>query len=336
MKSIVWSIASIGILLLSSIQPANAEYENRSFRVFGAAGLQYVNYSEKLDNFAGMEVESRYDAVNFVQKAGGYNAISGEYGFYIRTASTLISDEQEEEWHSDQHAGPIQTDTAAMNFSTIDIVGVKHLRTGVYLTSGLHYQKIAFSRFDWHSTAHTAAFADDIEEFIRNDPAQISDIQNQIDNGNLVDSAGDPITTLDEYFEATRFIPEETQDVVFEDASSFSALVGVGYDSYFMDRTEGIRFIGSIALGTQVYEHVLNSSNRASIDRWFGGGMDVQAEAGLGYQFSPKLGLMILVSGNYSYRPELSEKLNSTQTLSVPENRFYAVANYLSFSWNFR
>ncbi|MGB1090653.1 MAG: hypothetical protein ACPGYX_00915 [Oceanobacter sp.] len=315
---------------------AKADYQNKSFRVYGAAGIQYVNYSERLKNYAGMEVESDFDSLNFVQRSGGYNAVGEHLGFYIRTASTLISREDEEEWLATGHNGPVQLDTAAMNFNGIDVILIRHFKTGFYAGGGMHYQKVAFSRFNWRSSSATEAFADDIESYVLNDPAQVESIQNRIDNSSLVDSAGNPITTLEEYMAAIRFKPEESLDVVFEDASSFSAIVGGGYDSYFIDKKEGLRYVGALYVGTQLYEHVLNSSSEVSIDRTFGGGYDLQGEFGVGYQFNPKIGLMLMLTGNYSYRPEIRERLNSTQTISLPENTFYAYASYLSVSWNFK
>lgn len=315
---------------------ANAAYQNKSFSVYGAAGVQYVNYSEHLKDYAGMEVDSNFDSVNLVQRSGGYNAVGENLGFYIRTASTLISNEDEETWDTNSFAQPVQVDTAAMNFNAIDITVVRHFRNGLYAGGGMHYQKVAFSRFNWRSAGSTEQFADAIEDYILADPALAADIQSNINAGKYTDNTGDPITTMEEYLAATRFYPEESVDVVFEDASSFSGMIGGGYDSYFIDKQEGLRLAASLYVGTQFYEHVLNSSNTVSINRTFGGGYDIQGELGVGYQFNRKIGLMLMVSGNYSYRPEIQQTLNSSQTVSLPENTFYAYATYLSASWNFK
>lgn len=310
-----------------------AEFKNESFSVFGAAGFEYVHYSEDLKNFAGQDLKSQFNAVNFVQRSGGYTAVNERLGFFITTGSTLIAQEEQEDWNSNRYSVPVQQDTGAMNFNTVDLMMAYHLQNGWYLTGGMHYQKIAFSRFDWRSTSSTESFADDIETYIRNTPSLMDPITSAVNNGDYTEYG---ITTIDEYFAETRFKPEETQAVVFEDASSFGALFGIAYDSYFVDRSEGIRYVFSAALGTQVYERVLNSSEGRSLHRAFGGGLDAQLKMGIGYQISPQLALLLVSDSHYSYRDRIDDKINSTTTVTLPANTFYATSAYLSIRWNFQ
>jgi hypothetical protein len=320
-------------LILTSVissPAAFAEFKNTSFSVFGAAGLENVHYQEKIPDFAGHKVESDYSAINFVQRSGGYTAVNDRLGFYITSASTLIAMEKTEDWNASGYNTPIQQDTASLNFNTIDVTMAWHLQNGFFLTAGGHYQKLAFSRFAWKSTSSTEDFADDVENYIRNSPDQMTTITNDVSNGKY-----DGITTVDEYFAATRFSPETNQDVVFEDASTFGVLFGIGYDSYFMDRSEGIRYRAIAEVGTDVYEHVLNSSDGKAMNNSFGGGIDARIKLGAGYQFSSKLAVLLMTDAHYSHRKAITKYVSGSE-VSRPENTFQAQAAYLSISWNFR
>ncbi|MCY0963746.1 hypothetical protein [Parathalassolituus penaei] len=327
-KPLSLSVALTSALLAS--QPASAEFRNESFSVFGAAGFEWVSYEEKIPNFGGYKVKSDFDAVNFVQRTGGYTAINEDWGFYITTASTLIAMERMEEWNASGFAGPVQQDMATMNFNTIDLTMAYHLHNGTYLTAGGHYQKIAFSRYDWRSTSYSNQFADGIESNIRNDAALMNQIATDVAAGKYTD-----ISTVDEYMEAIRFSPEENQDVILEDAATFGAMVGVGYDSYFVDRNPGIRWLGSFEVGTVMYEHVLNTSNTRAMNKAFAGGLDARARLGVGYQFSKKFALMLVSDAHYSHRDAIKET-TSEGTVSRPENTLTALSGYLSLSWNFK
>jgi len=317
--------------------PSHAEeFQNRPFSVFGAFGLEYVSYSEHLKNLGGKKVDSSFSSTNLVQRSGGYTAATDTLGFFINTGSTLISNEADETWEAEGISGNIQEDVASMNYQTLDVMLAYHLKTGLYLLGGVHYQKIAFSRFDWSKASGTEEFADSVETYIRSTPTLFNPIKDGIANRQFEDQAGNIITTEDEYFAATRFDPEETLDVVFEDAVSFGAMVGVGFDSYFMRPNRGMRYQWELGLGTQVYENVLNSSEGRSLTRTFGGGIDAMAKLGVGYQFSSRMGLMLGMDAHYSFRKEIRDKVSNTKTVILPENEFYSLASYASVTWNFK
>lgn len=337
MESLAFRLSLVAATVLSAVSPlSHAEFKNRPFSVFGAFGLEYVSYSEHLKNFAGHKVDSEFTSTNLVQRSGGYTAATDDLGFFINTGSTLISNEADEEWEAQGIQGNIQEDIAAMNYQTLDVMLAYHLKTGTYLLGGMHYQKISFSRFDWRSAEGTEQFADSIEDYVRNTPSEFDPIVQAINNRELADQAGNVITSVEEYFAATRFIPEETQDVVFEDAVSFGLMAGVGYDSYFVRPAKGMRFMWELGLGTQVYENVLNSGEARALTRTFGGGIDAMGKAAMGYQFSHQLGLMVGVDAHYSFRKEIREKVSSTKTVILPENEFYSFASYASVTWNFK
>ncbi|WP_430461940.1 hypothetical protein ACQUQU_03875 [Thalassolituus sp. LLYu03] len=324
----------IALALLMATPLAQAEFSNTSYSFF-SAGVESVSYGEHLDNFGGNKVDSEFTALNFVQRSGGYTAIDDRFGFFIKTASTLIANEETEEWKAKGFSGPVQEDVAAMNFQMLDLNMAYHMGNGGYWLAGIHYQKIAFSRFGWASTSQTDAFADSIEEYIKATPSLYSQIQTGITNGSFVDSAGNTITTEEEYFAATRYDPEDTLDVVFEDASSFSLTGGFEYDSYFVNQTLGLRYMGGATVGLNLYENVLNSSSERSLTRSFGGGVDLHLVGGIGYQFRPEVGALLMLEANGSWRDGIKEKLSSTQTVELPDNTFYAYALTGSVFWNF-
>ena len=312
---------------------AQAEFSNTSYSFF-AAGAEYVSYSEHLPDFAGQEVDSDFTAVNLVQRSGGYTAVNDKLGFFIKTASTLIANEETEEWEAKGLSGPIQEDVAAMNFQMLDILMAYHLGNGGYWLGGVHYQKISFSRFGWKNTNQTDAFAQLVEDNMRANSSLMEEITDYVNSGD----AGTAITTVDEYFEAIRFNPEATASVVFEDASNFSITGGYEYDSYFMNQSEGLRYTFGGRVGFAVYENLLNSGRQTAMTRSFGGGLDLNLKAGIGYQFSPEIGTMLIAEANATWRDEITEPLNedeSERTISLPDNTFYAYALTGSVFWNF-
>ncbi|MDP2547492.1 hypothetical protein [Oceanobacter sp. 4_MG-2023] len=309
--------------------PAIAEYENRSFSVFGAAGMQYINYSEELNDYYGVDMKSSFEAVNFVQRSGGYTAVNEKLGFSIISASTLLSFENDEDWEMQGQNGYVQHNTTSLSFQTLDMMMSYHFQNGWYTSAGMHYQKTAFSRFDWSTGSANDAYNSTIENSIRDNPAMMEVVQQYIDQ---VDS----ISSEDEYFAAIKNEPEANQTVVFEDASNFGVMVGIAYDSYFMNQSSGMRYQFSLEVGTPVYEKILNSSHSGSLDRTFGGGLDVTGKLGIGYQFSRKLSTMLLFTGLYSHRDKLQEWSNALDSVTLPENTLYAAASYLSLGWNFK
>lgn len=333
------------LLLASLITPATAmaNFSNTSYSFFGT-GAEIVNYKEKVKNFGGFEIESDYSAVNINQRSGGYTAVDDRFGFFIRTASTLIATEENEEWSAKGLPGNVQEDTAAMNFQMLDISGAYHFGNGAYALAGIHYQKISFSRFGWKKSTSTDAFSQQIENGIRNDPKQLDYITRLV-NGQVKNSSGQTvvpkdkadkvITTVEEYFKATRFDPEKTLPVVFEDASSFSLTGGVEYDSYFVDQSLGMRYLLGSHVGLNIYENVLNSGENRALTRSFGGGVDLRLTAGIGYQFRPEVGALLFFETNASWTKGIKEKLNDAQTVQLPDNTFVAHAINGTIYWNF-
>lgn len=327
----------LAIALLLAAPVASAEFKNTSYSFF-SAGAEYVSYAEHLDDFGGQTVDSSYSAVNMVQRSGGYTAVNDKLGFFIKTASTLIANEETEEWEADGLSGSIQKDVAAMNFQMLDIMLAYHMGNGGYWLGGVHYQKISFSRFGWENTSQTDAFAQLVEDDMRADASLMAQITDLVNSGTAVDSAGNVITTVDQYFEAIRFDPEQTSDVVFEDASNFSITGGYEYDSYFVNQAKGLRYTYGGRLGLAVYENLLNSGRETAMTRSFGGGVDLHLSAGIGYQFTPEIGTLLMAEGNATWRDEITEKLSdgeSQRTVSLPENTFYAVSLTASVFWNF-
>ncbi|WP_221796949.1 hypothetical protein [Oceanobacter mangrovi] len=309
--------------------PCWAEFENRSFSVFGAAGMQYVNYSEELKDWYGVDMKSKFETTNFVQRSGGYTAVNDTLGFSIISTSTLLSFEDNENWKLAGSDGYVQENTTSLDFQTLDVMMSYHFHNGWYTTAGMHYQKTAFSRFDWKVGSANDTYNQTIENYIRNNADMMNVVQQYID------APGNSINSADDYFAEIANDPEANQTVVFEDASSFGVMVGIAYDSYFMKQSEGMRYQFSLDVGTPMYEKVINSSVEGSLDRGFGGGLDVTGKLGIGYQFNHQFSTMLLVTGFYSHRDKIQEWYDDLNSVTLPENVIYGGAAYLSLGWNF-
>jgi hypothetical protein len=325
-KSLSQTLMAVAVATAS--MSALAEYENRSFSVFGAAGMQYINYSEKLNNYYGVNMKSTFETVNFVQRSGGYTAVNDTLGFSIISSSTLLSFEDREDWELKGEDGYVQQNTTSLSFQTLDMMMSYHLQNGWYASAGMHYQKTAFSRFDWTTGNANDAYNATIKDYITNNPAMMDVVQQYIDQF-------DDISNEADYFDLIRNDPETNQTVVFEDASNFGAMIGIAYDSYFMKQSSGMRYQFSLEVGTPIYEKILNSSHNGSLERTFGGGLDVTGKLGVGYQFSQQLSTMLLITGLYSHRDKIQEWSNALDSVTLPENTLYAAAAYISVGWNF-
>jgi len=80
---------------------------------------------------------------------------------------------------------------------------------------------------------------------------------------------------------------------------------------------------------------VLNSGENRALTRSFGGGVDLRLTAGIGYQFRPEVGALLLFESNASWRDGIKERLNSTQTVELPDNTFYTYSVNGTLYWNF-
>ncbi len=333
---------SILLGLLVNALAVQAEFKNKSYSYF-AIGSEQTKYSESLDEFAGTTFKSDFSSSGLSQSSGGYTAMSedGVLGFFIATSSTLLADEAQEEWnvtHPFDTSTTVQTDHMSINQAGLDLIAVYHLKNGFFVTTGMHYQKITFSRFNFESTDDTLEFG----EFALNNSdrfqAQLAALNDWVTAGSIEADApyktSDGIITTEQGLrDAVRFTPELEIPVVFENITTFSGVVGVGYDSFFIDRTEGMRYKFNIAIGTPIYLHVLNTKGDGgdrSLSESLPGGIDVNANVAMGYQINDKISVMASLSYNYADRNDLPGA-----TASLPNNTFEAITPELAFFWAF-
>ena len=207
--------------------------------------METLRYSETTDDFGGLSFTSTFNGTNVVQKSGGYTAIGPWYGFFISTSSTLLANENTEEWDF-EGIGIAQEDTMTLKRTGIDLLGVNHLANGHYFTGGVRYNSVSFSRFDFDSTDKTA----ELNNTLFTTPSVQTQLQNELDqrltavNAARTGADDDPCirddgdggcigtingsnqqeVTLAEFWELKKLEPEATQGVVFEDMTSWSAL----------------------------------------------------------------------------------------------------------------
>jgi hypothetical protein len=332
------SLALSGALsILTSL--SHAEFNNASYSYF-AIGSDQITYSESLPSFAGTSFESELSTSALAQRSGGYTALAddSEWGFFIASQSTLIAADGNEDWNATWDGGSaktVQTDQASINQANLDLLGVYHLKNGLFLTAGMHYQKVSFTRYDFSSTLSTSDFSD----FTLENSSTYLTLKDEIENGDgsaLV--AGVEYTTDTSLREALRFNPEALTPVVAEDLTAFNIVGGIGYDSFFIDREPGIRYKFSFSMGTPIYLHVLNtnvSGSDRSLSETLSGGIDISANGSVGYQFSEKISVLASVSMTHAERESISVTNSAGQRISLPDNTFTAITPELAFFWAF-
>lgn len=339
-------------LLLSSL--SSAEFTNHSYSYLGL-GSETLEYSETSHNFGGQTFKSSFSSTNLVQKSGGYTGIGERYGFFISTSSTLLAEEAEETWDF-KGIGDVQKNQMSLKRTAIDLLGAFHFKNGHYLTVGTRYHNSTYSRYNFESSEFTGDLNDALianPNVLANEQAsldtKLSEVNTLRGAGNLkacihgsaadAECIGkvDPATnlyavTLEQYWEIRKFRPEEAQDVVFEDMTSWSGVFGWGYDTFFIDHSLGVRYQLAARAGTALYENVLNTQNNKSLTRTFGGDWDVHLLAGIGYQFQKEVGMMFTLELYGAYRSELT--VNGEESF-LPENTLWAYSPQITGFWAF-
>jgi hypothetical protein len=319
---------------------AESEPPSLSYSFFGI-GQERPIYSESLDNFGGQKFESEFESTGLMQVSGGYTQINKQWGFEIITSSTLLADETQEEWNFTNY-GTVQTDNTTLSQSTLVINGVHFpFNDNHKLTFGIRYQKIAFSRFDFKGTDNTAALntallandaeynrlVDVINNFVGDPSNGIPDPANG--NALLVDDSDRLITSVDELTAARGLDPETQQGVIFEDASSLVVSAGYGLDTYFTQPEQGVRWRAGAQVGIPLFLSVLNTNNNITLSENLPSGFDVSGYAGIGYQFSKEIGVILQADYVYSERDKLQEgniylPKNEYQSLQITSQIFWA------------
>ncbi|MEY8247650.1 MAG: hypothetical protein RPR98_01725 [Bermanella sp.] len=338
--------AIIFSLLLSSAG-AHAEFTNKSYSYF-ALGSSLTSYSESLSGFAGSSFKSDFSSTGLTQRSGGYTALSedGHFGFFIATQSTLLANEDSEKWNAnwdDDGDGSkdgkrtVQIDQVSMNQGGLDLLAVYHLKNGYFVTVGMRYQKLVFSRFDFQSVTDNDNTADYAAFTLANSATYANIVQLINDNGSTVIN-GTTVTTAAEAAELIKFSPEALTPVVSEDLTTFSVVGGFGYDSFFIDNTPGLRYKFDVSMGTPFYVSVLNTNlegSDRSIAETFSGGIDINGNVSVGYQFNEKISVMASLSYVYSDRDTISTTTAIGQKVSLPNNTFEAIIPEIAFFWAF-
>jgi len=334
-------ILSLGLSPLSAI----AEFKNASYSYF-TIGSERTTYSESLSSFAGSSFESDFSGSGVTQRSGGYTSIGEDssFGFIIATQSTLLSDGDNESWDanwdSDNNGSndgslTVMTDTVNLNQANLDLLGVYHFKNGLFLSAGMHYQKISFSRYDFKSTDDTPDFSD----FTLDNSSAFQNILQEItDNGSYTYSNGTEVTTAEQAAEQSRFNPEAQTPVVSEDITAFNLVAGIGYDSFFLMKGEGFRYKFNLNLGTPAYLHLINTNLEGadrSLSESFPGGVDLNANGAIGYQFNEKISVLASLSLAYVDRDSISITNNIGQKISLPNNTFTSITPELAVYWAF-
>jgi hypothetical protein len=347
MKAIARLTAVISPLLLTLFSAHSfAEFKNTSYSYF-TLGSEHVSYSESLPVFSGASFESEFTTSGLSQRSGGYTALAEDspFGFIIATQSTLLAKDGDETWDanwdtdgngSNDGAKTVQTDQASLNQANLDLLGVYHLKNGLFFTSGLHYQKVSFTRFNFQSTLDTEDFSNFTLENNSTYQKAISSIE---DTGTYTfENSSITITTIQEAIDLLHFKPELLTPVVAEELTSFNIVAGIGYDSFFIDRKPGMRYKFSFNLGTPLYLHVLNTNVGGSdrtLSETLPGGFDSSFSGAIGYQFSKKISVMLSLYVTHAERESISVTNSVGQKVSLPDNTLTSTVPELAFIWGF-
>ncbi len=339
-------ILAIGLLLFSSFMAfANEESEPKLSYSFFGIGQERPIYKESLNNFGGQKFESEFQSTGIMQTSGGYTQVTPQWGFEIITSSTLLAEETTEDWEFSSF-GVVQMDNTTLSQNALVINGVYlPFDDGQKIQFGIRYQKIAFSRFNFEGTDNVAALNDAllandteydrlvvlITDFVSGggdvslgipDPTQSNKI--------LVDEDNKLITSLDELTAARAFDPETQQGVIFEDATSMSAMVGYGFDSYFESQDVGFRWRGGLQVGIPLYISVLNTKNNITLTETMPAGYDINVYIGAGYQFSKEIGLIAQYNLLVSQRDKIQDG-----DVSLPDNEYQSASVSADIYWAF-
>lgn len=346
-KAILFVLAMISIICEANEQ----DDSSLSYSFFGI-GQESIFYQETSSDFAGESFQSDFNASGFFQVSGGFTQFDPSWGFTISTTSTLIPKETTESWSFDGF-GIVQQDTMTLTQNKLDLkmsfLGLPH---GQFISSGMRYQNIAFSRFNFRGAGNIDALNAAIISTLEADPtSNYSTIKTYIENyvgdtsngipypdadGELLqDADGNLITSVDDLTNAVVMRPEETQGVVFEDSTSIVFSLGYGVDSFLNLEHEGLRYRAGIEVGIPMYISVLNTNNDTTLSEYWPEGIDVLAHIGIGYQFAKSVGLLLEYQYAHSERGEIIGSLSGADEIRLPKNTFQSHNISTQFYWAF-
>ncbi len=244
----------------------------------------------------GVSVETDFNSTAPIQRSGGYTSINDDWGFSITTLSTLFSKEEDEDWDA-SGIGTLQHNKMSLMRQDINILGHYHLRTGYHLFGGANYSKVSFNRHHFREGEGANKFRSEVL------------------------GPDHP------------FKPDDISGAISEEQVTFQVKAGVGYDSYFVDLTEGLRFNWEASIALPIYRRAINSSETVVLTEIFNEGYTVNAAVGVGWQFSKHFSVNYRAEAVYAYHAEIGDL--KEDGIVLPATEMYGVANFVTAYWNF-
>ncbi len=296
-------IMIVMLLLLTCVGSAQGgEYKN--FTIF-SLGYENVNYKEA----SGALTSSGRHMNNMMQASKAYTAINDDFGFYISTVSTLVTNSSAEQWSVSPY-GTIQTNQRRMSAVDLYIDAAMNMSDGWQLTMGLGWNKETFTRAGYaypQGVRGNCVFTATGCTFTPN----ASGIFQEIAPGGVV------IARLD--------------GATVEDSNSLMLRFGVRYDTFFTDDSQW-RLMAGTQAAVPLYYYVTSSILPGLTWKSSFRGYNLHVDGGMGYKLTPKFDVLFLLSGDYRYRPQTNPGVGG---LTVPNTKVFILRPSIGLGWSF-
>ncbi|MDQ7002122.1 MAG: hypothetical protein Q9N02_05485, partial [Ghiorsea sp.] len=122
---------------------------------------------------------------------------------------------------------------------------------------------------------------------------------------------------------------------ITEDSTNISAIVGVRYDTVFLDALDDGRLQFSLTAGVPMYYKVENSNfpNTTWVESFQG--YDVQSNIGYAFRLYKDFFLSMNVNVNYKQRPETRGLAVAGGTGRIPKVVMYNIRSTIGLEWGF-
>jgi len=308
-KKLGVAAALLGWMGVASAQEA----QNLTFLTLGAESVQYSENTSSGITASGPRMN------NMIQRSSSYTNVSDDFGFYITTNSTLIGNQNNENWTLSPY-GIVQQNQRKVILTDITLDTAWGIGHGWQVTGGLAMNTMSFSRSGFKYPQGTrgtlTANANNQIRFVPNNLGQYQELQVNTATAATAAYNGQAV--------------KRNPGAVFEDSTTILGQVGVKYDSFFLDDS-GFRLLGGVSAGIPLFYYVTNSDFPNTSWTSSFQGYNLHADLGIGFRIKDNFDFVVLGSGDYRYRPATNKIGNAF----VPNITVTALRATAGLSWSY-
>jgi hypothetical protein len=283
-------------------------------------GFERIDYSEKLDNVAGItDLEQSASVTNPAIRQLSYTGIDDDWGFYIGSAATIATSIDTEVWNAKEF-GNVQQNDFKIKANEIALSMAYNLTRATQVTFGARIHTSSFTRSSFKLGPAANSFDEALKALGEGDELPRFDLP-----GQRKDSA-DVLADNPSYLAPVISITEDQMGIL--------GAVGIRYDSRLADAFNDVSWYAETEVSTPFYSRTQNTSIESVTLTDSFNGWGVMARAGVRYQLKEHIALMVGVDAQYKERDKISEEIDGRRR-TVPNIKFENVSFSAGLQWSY-